>query len=64
MVVMSDAVKSAGRYQLVGGSDQRRIWRIDTLTGNVSMCETYTGWQTGPVCSAWGAKPLPPELLK
>jgi hypothetical protein len=57
--MVSGAILMAGRYHLAGSVNGGTVWRIDTLTGDVSMCETYTRQQT-PTCSAWGAKPLPP----
>jgi hypothetical protein len=60
VVVVSTAILLSGRYQLAGSVNGGTVWRIDTLTGDVSMCETYNLKLT-PACGAWGTKPLPPQ---
>jgi hypothetical protein len=58
------AILLSGRYQLAGSPNPRLIWRIDTMTGDLSMCEVAGEWQSGPVCTPWSNKPLPANLPK
>jgi hypothetical protein len=61
VVVVSAAIISAGRYQLASSPSQRIVWRIDTVTGDLSMCEPGVDWLTGPVCTPWSSKPMLPD---
>lgn len=53
------AIEGAGRYQLASSPNDKIVWRIDSVTGLVSMCQLVVDYRTGPACTPWASKPMP-----
>lgn len=52
----------SGRYSATGG-DGRTVWRVDALTGHVSMC-VARGLREPPQCTPWGSAQFAPAAAK
>jgi hypothetical protein len=52
---------SAGRYFIAASANPGTAWRVNSATGEVSVCRAAApdSLRGSPLCSPWGPNPVP-----